>query len=181
MRSHPNPIHALTPAQFDPARIGVQAGGLKVGGKKPPPAKKKPNAKPTAIQGWRAGNTATLAAGDGALILRSTGEDPQLVLASNPNLTNGPFTVSIRLKTNKASKMLVFCNPPFERGGFTDFGMVEADRWAEHSGRFDVETLTGLRIDPLTSVGEAEIEWIRVLDKDDKLVKEWAFRSESRR
>jgi arylsulfatase A-like enzyme len=168
----PKPNSRFDPAQFDPSRIGVQVGGLKIEGKKRAPTKK-PNAKP--IQGWRAGNTATLAAGNGTLILRSTGNDPQLVLVSNPGLSNGPFTVSIRLKTTKASKMLVFCNPPFKRGGFTDFGKVAAGRWVELFGRFATENLTGLRFDPLTAAGQAEIDWIHVVDRNDILVKEWTF------
>ena len=90
-------------------------------------------------------------------------------------LANGPFTVSIRLKATKPSKVLVFCNPPFKRGGFTNFGNVNPGDWRELSGRFDVEKLTGLRFDPLTSVGRTEIDWIRVTDKDGKLVKEWSF------
>jgi len=177
-RVTPKPNPRFDPAQFDPSQIGVQVGGLRIGGKKRAPTKK-PNAK--AIQGWRAGNTATLAVGNGTLILRSTGNDPQLILVSNPGLSNGPFTVSIRLETTKAGKLLVFCNPPFKRGGFTDFGKVAAGRWVELSGRFATENLTGLRFDPLTTAGQAEIDWIRVVDRNDKLVKEWTFQSKSKR
>ena len=169
----PKPNPRFDPEQYNPDRVGKQIGGLKVAGKKRPPAKKNTNGKP--IQGWRAGGTATLSAGDGALILRSTGGDPQVVLAENPRLKNGPFTVSIRLKTTKPSKMLVFCNPPFKRGGFTNFGNVEAGQWQELSGRFEKDVLTGLRFDPLTSVGRAEIDWIRVVGQQGKLVKEWSF------
>lgn len=168
----PKPNPRFDPSQYDPSRIGVQVGGLKIGGKKRPPTK---NANTKPVHGWRAGGTATLAAADGTLVLRSTGGDPQLILAGSPKLAGGPFTVSIRLKTTKPSKVLVFCNPPFKRGGFTTFGNIQPGRWMELSGRFETEKLTGLRIDPLTSTGRAEIDWIRVADQNGKLLKEWSF------
>ena len=174
----PQPNPQFDPERYNPGRIGIQAGGLKVGGKSKP--KRKPaavaakNAEP--VKGWRPGGTAApLDSGSHTLVLRSTGGDPQVILAEKLNLTGGPFTLSMRAKPTKAANVIVFSNPPWQRGGFTKMGSLSAGRWAELSATLDVENLTGLRIDPLNSAGRVEIDYLRVTDSSGKIVRRWDF------
>ena len=167
----PQPNPKFDPKQYQPDRIGIQPGGLKVAGKGG--SQKRKNTKP--IQGWRAGGTCTLASSDGKLIVRSSGGDPQIVLHGKHAFQNGPFALTIRLKATAESGVNAFGNPPFRKGGFIKMGRVSAGQWNELSGMFDVEKLSGLRIDPLTRKGTVEIDWIRVRDTDGEVVKEWNF------
>ena len=43
------------------------------------------------------------------------------------------------------------------------------------SGVFEVDALTGLRIDPLPGHGGAEVDWIRIKNAGGATVKEWLF------
>ena len=174
----PKPNPNFDPAQYHPDRIGVQAGGLKIAGQ--PKPKRKPatprakDAKP--VKGWRPGGTAApLDTGSHTLVLRSTGGDPQLVLAERLNLAGGPFTLSMRLKPTKAGNVIVFSNPPWRRGEFTKMGSVQPGSWTELTATLDVETLTGLRIDPMNSAGRVEFNNIRVKDSNGEIVKRWEF------
>lgn len=173
----PQPNPKFDPKQYRPERIGIQPGGLKVAGQPKANRKNTPtkarNSKP--VKGWRAGGSGTLTAGDGILVLKSTGRDPQLLPAGKVQFTGGPFSVSVRLKTSATVDVIAFCNPPFKRGGFIRLGAARSDQWTELSGKFDVEKLTGLRFDPLTGPGRAEIDWIRVRDAKGATIKEWSF------
>ena len=175
----PQPNPKFDPQKYNPQRIGVQPGGLKIAGQTKPKAKSKSNARKAStskpVKGWRAGGTATLAGGDGSLILKSTGGDPQLSLASNLDHGGGPFTLSLRVKATAKANAIAFCNPPYRQGGSIKLGSVPADRWTELSGSFDVKRLTGLRIDPFNSPGRAEIDWIRLQNAKGETVKEWGF------
>lgn len=170
----PQPNPRFDPAQYHPERIGVQVGGLKVGGKKrkAAPASPKPG---KAVKGWRAGGTATLSAREGSLVLESTGGDPQVILAEELRLTGGPFTFSLRMKPTKAAAVLVFSNPPWKRGAFTKMGSITAGQWSELAVTLEAEELTGLRIDPLNSAGQVEIDFIHVRDSKGKIVRRWDF------
>jgi len=176
VRPLPNP--RFDPAQFHPEQIGVQRGGLRVGGKPRPKARSSAarSGKAPALKGWRpGGDAAPLKTAGHALILRATGRDPQLVLAERIRLRDGPFTLEVRLKADRDGQAIAFCNPPWRRGAFESMGKVQAGRWSELSAKFEVEELTGLRIDPFNRPGQAEFQWIRVRNAEDQIVRTWEF------
>ena len=115
--------------------------------------------------GWTAEHEATLSAADGLLVIQSTGNDPYI---HRPlQLPGGPLAVQMRIRRTNAGDGAVYWtsdrSPHRGEDKVATFRITADSRWQEVTAPLDVDgTLTDLRIDPGTSPGRFEIDWIRI-------------------
>lgn len=133
---------------------------------------------PTAA-GWSASKDAGLEVKDGVLVVKSTGKDPYLSTRTVPPGT-GPYQLEIRMKSNSRGDGQVFFatadQPAFHRDRSVAFSPTHDGTWRTYSVTLPVEkALTALRLDPSTSPGEIQIEFLRLSNHEGKLVKSWTF------
>ncbi len=131
------------------------------------------------VRGWHPSRDAVLAVRDGALVVTSNGGDPYIATAEVP-AGAGPFVVEFRMRSNSSGPCQVFwrtaADAPFHRDRSQVFAPTHDGEWHDCLVKLPVDAaLTGLRIDPGTAPGEIRIEWIRLKDRDGKLLKEWRF------
>ena len=130
------------------------------------------------IKGWSADGDATLESVPDGLKVVSAGGDPFFKVSDLPD-ANGPFKVKMRFRTDIEGDGLVFWAEA--RKGFSparrmDFPITRDGKWHEYTVALPVESaLQNLRIDPGTAQGAAIFAWIRLYDKDEKLVRAWEF------
>ncbi|MFT7632057.1 MAG: hypothetical protein ACI87E_003104 [Mariniblastus sp.] len=102
----PQPNPNFDPAKFDPIKIGVQAGGLKMPPAKNPQQKSgvekpAPTVKKASMLGWTAKNSEATVEGDS---LRLTPAGRQPFIANAKVRANGPVEVRIRVKASNNGK-----------------------------------------------------------------------------
>ncbi len=115
--------------------------------------------------GWVARHHCHVSASDGQLRIRSTGGDPYL--AAPVHLKQGGFVVRLRMRSRSSGHGQIFWTSTKHPGTAAErvvtFRAEHDGKWHEYQARFDTEgDLTSLRLDPSTSAGDVEVDWISV-------------------
>ena len=185
----PNPN--FDPAKFDPAKIGVQVGGLKM-----PPAKKggsapKPGKKPAApvnkksMLGWTARNAEAIVEGDS---LRLAPAGRQALLANAKVRVKGPAEFKLRIRTRaKGTARLQWRTEGQERfpttGQSESFAVAGGD-WQELTAPLAAEgRVVHVRFFSPNQKQPVEIDWIEIgsTDENDRDRKRWDFKQPAKK
>ena len=179
----PNPN--FDPTKFDPSKIGVQAGGLKM-----PPAYKSPNQGPNAgkpaktvkkesMLGWIARNAEATVEGE-SLRISPAGRQP--FIANAKLRANGPVEVRLRIRTLKnGTGRLQWRTEGQDRFPETGQGKsfdVAGGDWQELSVPLAVEgRLVQVRFFLPDRKRPVEIDWIEIMptEANDKERQRWDF------
>jgi len=181
----PNPNFEL--ARFQPAKIGVQAGGLKMprsfkqSPQKPVAGNRPRSNQKAAILGWLSKNANIAIDGD-VLRISPTGRQP--FLANAKLLANGPVEVRLRIRTPKAGigrlQWRTVGQKTFpETGQRTPFEIAGGD-WQTLNVPLAVQgSLVHVRLFLPDSKRPAEIDWIEIEAQQgkDKAPKRWDFQA----
>ena len=131
------------------------------------------------VLGWQPRGDASIRQTASGMEVTSSGTDPRLYYTKLP-ASSGPYSVKMRVKSDIKGKGAIYWGtlsaPNFNKEAQVEIKLQADNQW--HDTDFKVpldETLLNLRIDPGSNRGEATFEWIRLYDKDDKLVKAWEF------
>jgi len=117
-------------------------------------------------EGWTAQHDATLSAEAGVLVIEAAGDDPYF---HRPvSIPAGQVAVAIKLRRTNSGGGAVYWttdrSPQRGEDKVGHFAIRQTDAWQEVTVPLDVEgTLTDLRIDPGTTPGRFEIDWIRLV------------------
>lgn len=125
------------------------------------------------LAGWVSGGTATVTADTEGLVVTSTGNDPYIVSPRQLGLDSRESSkITIRLRSDRVGSGSVFFTTSSGPTYFTaerrvDFNVTVANEWVDidvEMLRSDLwtETITSLRIDPLSSPGEVIIQSVLV-------------------
>jgi arylsulfatase A-like enzyme len=111
------------------------------------------------VEGWVSQNTCDIESGKGTLKIISTGPDPIVFADHFKPLSGGPFTLTLRMKSNSMFPGTVYYNQP---GPDTkvEFPVTHDGEWHEYNIDLPVSELTGLRLDPSVAPGLIEIDWV---------------------
>jgi arylsulfatase A-like enzyme len=176
----PNPN--FDPAKFDPSKIGVQAGGLKM-----PPSKKAsgkagpaPTVNKASMLGWIAKGGDVSVQSD-SLRIAAAGRQP--FLANAKLRASGPVEVRLRIRTSTRGTGRLQWRTEDQKlfpatGQTTSFGVHGGD-WQELSVPLAVEgRLVHLRLFPPVRKQPVEIDWIEITPTggNDKERQRWDFR-----
>ena len=170
----PQPNRQFDSAKFDPAKIGVQAGGLKM----PPsfrssqeeasPARPAATANNRLLLGWIAKNAEPAVEGD-SLRISPAGRQP--FVANAKVRATGPVEVKFRIRTQKAGTGRLQWRTE-NQTSFPDTGQrrsfdVVGGDWQELSVPLDVQgRLVHVRLFLPDSKRSTEIDWIEIGSKD---------------
>jgi arylsulfatase A-like enzyme len=171
----PQPNPDFDPSKYQPETIGVQPGGLRVAGEAAKPAPKSKPPVHTTVGGWRSGGTCSIRLKQGSLVINSTGGDPFVHVAELKPSSGGPFSLSVRIKSNARGDSVVFYNRPFHHSRTVPLPLEHDGQWQESRAEIPVDTLDALRIDPATGPGTIQIESVRLLDASGREVAKWQF------
>ncbi len=139
---------------------------------------KNPAYKGSTAGGWTSsGGTELVVVGSELTI---TAEGPPHLVAHAVGAQTGPFVLELRLKSSGSGNGRVFW------AGKKDKPIFAADRavplrpthdgaWHEYAVKLPAEAVDALRIDPVGSARELRLAWVRLKDRDGKLLKEWTF------
>jgi arylsulfatase A-like enzyme len=135
--------------------------------------------KPGNVTGWAPSKDANLQVVKGVLVVTATGNDPYLATRDVPKEA-GPFTAEIRMKSSSRGGAQVFWSTAEEKAFHRDrsvlFQPVHDGQWRTYEVKLPVEKpLLGFRLDPSNGPGETEVEFIRLKDRNGKVVRNWAF------
>jgi hypothetical protein len=116
--------------------------------------------------GWAAEHEASLSAADGLLAIQSTGDDPYIHRPTR--LPGGPLAVQMRIRRTNAGNGAVYWtsdrSPRRGEDKVAIFRIADGSEWQEVTAPVEVDgTLTDLRIDPGTTPGRFEIDWLRLI------------------
>jgi len=180
----PNPN--FNPAVFDPLKIGMQPGGLKM-----PPGFRRAQQEPStagpanavdrkSMLGWTAKNAEATVEGD-SLQIRPTGRQP--FIANARLRANGPVEVRLRIRARKGGTGRLQWRTENQKsfpknGQSTSFDVAGGD-WRELSVPLDVTgRLVHLRLFMADSTRQTEIDWIEIGLKNGNVKdrKRWDFR-----
>lgn len=192
----------FNPKKYDPDKIGVQAGGLKLAGRdprlrngserrssvadqlqaKPKPAKSQrplstAESKPSA-GGWTATReTVNLEVQGNNLQVLSSDIDPGIVADELPVAT-GPLTLKLEIKKDTGGPAQVYA--PFGSASIPD-SRYESEPAVPNEWTALEILLSGeghlrmLRIDPMGAEGKADLRHIQLLDATGTVIKAWDF------
>ena len=130
------------------------------------------------IGGWEAGGTAMVKQFGDAIQIVSSGGDPFFFTGEVPK-ASGPYTIKFRMNTRIGGDGTVFWAP--NKKGFAatksvDFTINRDGQFHDYSVSLPENKEIGkLRIDTGKATGDATIDWIRLFDGNNKLVKAWEF------
>lgn len=129
------------------------------------------------LAGWTPSRDASLAVGDGALIVRSTGNDPFLANRSIPEGA-GPYTVEIEMRSDSRGGAQVFWVTAADRAFHRDRSAAFQPRHDGRRHRYEVRIpaeapLTGLRLDPATAPGAIRLDALRLRDRTGRTLVAW--------
>jgi arylsulfatase A-like enzyme len=170
----PRPNPGFDPNQYHPEQIGV------------PAARHKPAAKPSAkpgrkpggvVGGWIAGGTARLKGGKGTLFVESEGGDPYLTAQKKFHAAaGGPYRLHLRIKSTSSGRSEVkYWEKAGPRPVSIPFPLTHDGAWHEHEIDIPAKRLLTVRIDPSTSPGKMEIDWIRLKHSSGEIIQGWSF------
>lgn len=133
------------------------------------------------VAGWQSGrpDTCVIYAADGALVVESTANDPFITCGQVPRRT-GPFRLELRMRADSSGNGQVFwlegAMPTWAEGRSLLYDVTHDNQWRTVTLELSVEReLRGLRIDPMTGAGRADIDSIRLLDAAGREVAAWTF------
>lgn len=187
----PRPNPNFNPAQFNPNRIGVQPGGLKVSQTREERVARitgRPAAPEEAIElegeselnGWKVGrDTVGLSMRNGALRIVSTARDPWIYYEFDRPLSDGgPFSVEFEILANVAGMTRVYGREGHHRGFRPDelhrYDLQAADEWAQVTVQLETAPpVTAIRINPPGRVGETLMRNIQVKDGRGEVLYRW--------
>ncbi|MBN1341659.1 MAG: sulfatase [Phycisphaerae bacterium] len=129
-----------------------------------------------AYRAWAPGKDTTVAEADGVLKVESP-KRAVIQTRETPKVA-GPLTVKLRMRSNKGRDARLYWatekNRNFTPDRFVGFNVTRDGQWHELAVDFTAEAdLIGLRIDPSMGPGNAEIDWIRLVTPDGRLLKGW--------
>ncbi len=182
----PLPNSKFDPAKFDPSKIGVQAGGLKM-----PPSKKPKQqgggAKPAmtvnkaSMLGWIAKNGGISVIGDS---LRITPVGRQTFIANAKVRANGPAEIRMRIRTDVDGKARFQWRTEgqdlFPKTGQTKSFAIAAEGWQELKVSLPIEgRLVHVRLFLPSQKNSVEIDWIEAGSKGSNAAdrKRWDFKA----
>jgi len=116
--------------------------------------------------GWSAEGDCELGTAPGVLKIKSTGPDPNLVASCRVKATPPGLVVHLRLRCATGGAGQFFWTTP--KGSWSPrrskyFELIHDGKWHEYTVTLPVAgTMTGLRLDPGSAPGTAEVDWIRV-------------------
>ena len=130
------------------------------------------------IDGWEAGGTASIKRFGDNLQVVSSGGDPFFFTGGVPK-ASGPYTIKFRMNTRIGGDGTVFWaanKKGFAANRSVDFTINRDGQFHDYSVKLPENNDFGkLRIDTGKDTGDATIDWIRLFDGDNKLVKAWEF------
>jgi len=189
----PQPNPGFDPAQFNPARIGIQPGGLmrfrtreeRVGGVQAflarcmagPGVQSRENQQ---LNGWQVGrDTVGLSLKDGALRVLAVGRDPWLYCILEQELIErAPYTVEFEILSRTAGPIRVHGRTGpgigFKPDELHEYELQVANEWVRASVPLRTTVpLTGIRISPPDAIGETLLRNIRIKAVDGRVLREW--------
>ena len=118
-------------------------------------------------QGWSAAHDCMVKAGDGRLVIQSTGNDPYLIGPAVPVTLEGPALVKLRIKCSTGSSGEIFWttkqSPAWSEQQKATFRLQDTEDWQEVEASLNITgTLTRLRLDPGREPGKAQVDWIEL-------------------
>jgi len=130
-------------------------------------------------QGWHPSAQCTLSLSEGSLRVESTGSDP-FIHTREVLDAKGSLAVKLRMRSKSNGVGQVFwATEKAERFGPTNrlnFSPVHDGQWHEYEAKFTTgDALRSLRIDPSTTPGLIEMDWIRLQKDDGTVLKAWEF------
>lgn len=139
--------------------------------------KRNPSCQPAAASGWQTSQHAELTGQGGQLLVKSTGGDPWLSTRDIPANAQGPFTVTLRLKSNASGPGVVYFSDR-RVGGFhkeqtATFPLRHDGAFHDYEVKLPIEKLTALRLDPGNAPGEIAIEHLELRDAGGRELQRW--------
>lgn len=109
------------------------------------------------------------------LVVESTGEDPYLSTRTVPD-TEGPFVVRIRMRLRTRGNGQCFWGRPFQAARSAAFDLRHDGEWHEYVVPLPAKgQLQAFRLDPGRGAGRIEIDWIRLVSLDGKVLMSYDF------
>ncbi|MBT3286273.1 MAG: sulfatase [Victivallales bacterium] len=136
-----------------------------------------------ALAGWNASKQAELSLADGVLTVKSTGGDPYFHTDQVPPVA-GKLVCRLRMKSDSKGGAALYWGTDvrgeghFHRSRLIPWQPQHDGEWHEYEVAFagkEKGKLKSFRLDPSTGKGTLDFAWIRLLDEQGKLVKEWDF------
>jgi hypothetical protein len=124
---------------------------------------------PASAAQWHALHQTALVPLAGAIQIESSGHDPYVMLPPVEKPRTGTFEFRIRMKNTMNPSAEIFWatekQPNFCAENAVRFGFMPDGEWYTYAAEFTTaDPLTKLRLDPGTSAGVAEIEWVELHD-----------------
>ena len=131
------------------------------------------------VQGWVPGGTCNIFEKNGLLIAESFGGDPSFY-NNEIEGCSGEVVLKMKMKSSAEGNGLIFWTTDkvhaFQSGYSVNFEINHDRKWHEYSVKIPVKNiLKGLRIDPCTTPGNVEFEWIEICNSAGKTLKKWNF------
>ncbi len=128
---------------------------------------------------WSSSNDCSLSVDNSILKLKSSGNDPYIYTSTLPLVSN-QMVLKFRMRSNiKGAGTVYFYGgrtKAFSKANSVDFEIKRDGAWNEYEVVFDpAGQIKGLRIDPGTSVGIAEFEYIELARVYGECLKLWDF------
>ncbi|OGV70508.1 MAG: hypothetical protein A2283_08735 [Lentisphaerae bacterium RIFOXYA12_FULL_48_11] len=145
---------------------------------------KNPAYRPDAIDsadGWKEGGNghATISLKNNNLVVKVSGNDPQLVTVGDLQTPKGPFIFEIKMQSKGEGNGVVFCAGPGKKivpGSGVSFGIHHDGKWHEYRVELPQKNVAGLlRMDTGTGPGEYAIEWMKLKNSSGEVIREWMF------
>ena len=131
----------------------------------------------TSTDGWVAAHACGIGIRKGALVIRSTGEDPYVVYRME-RPADGPLVLTLRSRTRTAGWGQVFWaedNADFAAERAVDWRTPPDGHWHEATVSLPARRISALRLDPFVGPGEIEIDRIALRDAAGRTVRAWTF------
>ena len=137
------------------------------------------NPKMAPVDGWRPSRQCTLSRHEGALRITSTGQDPFVMTGHVPRKL-GPMTVQFRMRSESKGAARVYWGTGRHRGFAFErsapFKPIHDGKWHDYAVKFAFDTrLQAFRIDPSTGPGILDLDWVRLVDAQGTVLRQWDF------
>jgi hypothetical protein len=132
------------------------------------------------VSGWKSGGDGRISLSYGLFHLRSFGKDPQMTTAKPLKLTEGRYTLEMRVRSWAGGEARFFWGGDGEENGGESsqaVGIKADGLWHEYRTELDfTQSVNRLRFNPASTDGSVSIEWIRLLDRSGSVAAEWDFK-----
>ncbi len=131
------------------------------------------------IQGWQPTNNCAISIQDGKMIVKCTGEDPQIMCTEPPKAT-GTIVVTIMAKAKVEGGGQIYWAssevPEMSEDTHVDLGLETDENVREYKVIVPVKgELKALRFDPGDGAGTVEVVSIQISKEDGTVIKKWTF------